>query len=171
MDLTQPNPFKILLLDDLETPQHLKIIDNHLYFSEFDAGKISRINLSQFNPEPEVVLSNLDGPTGIEFYDNCLIFSVYGANKISKLPNLLSSINSIENIPLTVYPNPVSDILIIKNLPTQKTLVRLYDANVALVRQDVFAIEGQMQVTGLPAGNYYLSIDNSLAVQKIVIID
>ncbi|MBK7681750.1 MAG: T9SS type A sorting domain-containing protein [Bacteroidetes bacterium] len=83
---------------------------------------------------------------------------------------ILSSIES-KSEPFIIYPNPTSQFLFIKNLK-YSMLIHIYD----LIGREVFSIQlnkedSSLDISSLPAGNYFIVADNpkfkSIIFQKI----
>ena len=83
IDILDENFPKEIILTDIQRPNHLHIHGNDLYFTEYNAGVISKIDLSQLpNAFPENIVTGLINPKDLFVDGNDLYFTE--SNKISK---------------------------------------------------------------------------------------
>ena len=70
--------------------------------------------------------------------------------------------------PLEVYPNPVSDVLYVKNLPCKKVAYSIYN----LMGQEVAAgfSNGTISVVGLEKGIYFLQVKGEGSCETVKFI-
>ncbi len=69
--------------------------------------------------------------------------------------NLSVATSDAQRVSFEIFPNPASDVIFLKNVPTQSTFL-LSDTNGKTVR--AAAVSEKIPVSGLPAGHYFLSI-------------
>jgi hypothetical protein len=83
-----------------------------------------------------------------------------------EIPVKENSINDSEKINLSVYPNPAKDVLTIKSC--EDTSAIIYNAiGVAVKKSAINAGENKIQISDLPAGTYFIKI-NDLTKKLIV---
>lgn len=73
------------IVNGLEGPDALLISDGYLYVTEYNAGRVSKLNLNDPQAEVVTVVTGLDFPNGIYLNGNDLYISESGANQVSKI--------------------------------------------------------------------------------------
>lgn len=75
------------------------------------------------------------------------------------------------SIRLTVYPNPASDYIVLEGLPESATgsSVNLWSTNGKLVANLPVSSTGRVNVSGVPSGLYFLQVNSSPNVIRLVI--
>lgn len=86
----------------LSNPQDMKLMGDELYFAEYDAGRIVKVNLLDPEPMPEVVFG-VNQPLAFAIDGNTLYFSQFqNGNHISKI-----DLTDPNPVPEIVVPNVV----------------------------------------------------------------
>ncbi len=114
---------------------------DNLYFSEYETGEISKINVTEIPPTPTTVINGLDGPTSLVFKGNELYIAESSGNKISKIditdatPTLSTVIFGLDwpysiaikdnDLYISEFLGKISKIDISEKTPTQITLITL----------------------------------------------
>lgn len=90
IDITEPIPQPVVVIENLDFPAGLAIKDNFLYFAEnvfdnSDTGFISKIDLNESSPVKTIVSSETSDPNGIGIIGNDLYFSEWASGNIFKI--------------------------------------------------------------------------------------
>jgi len=153
VDITQEVPTVINVLEGLDEPAFLTMANSKLYLMDFGSGKILDENRN-------VIASNLGGPYGVVNNGATVFFSQRDSNKISKFDlNLLNTSNFIKSSDVSVYPNPASDFISIKNA-SKNSEILIYDLTGKIVDKSVLNDDGKINIQHLEIGTYIIKINN-----------
>jgi hypothetical protein len=75
-----------------------------------------------------------------------------------------------QNEEISIYPNPVTNVLNITGIVNQNTRFSISDVSGRKIKEDFMVINGKIDVSKLPSGIYYLTItsSNKTTVKKFV---
>lgn len=76
--------------------------------------------------------------------------------------NFSTGISSKKNIEFSIYPNPANEILHIKGISNIQT-IKIYSSEGKLVKEIKTPIEKKINIENLPAGSYFIQINNSFS--------
>jgi hypothetical protein len=112
------------------------------------------------------------GPLAYTFSTSGDIIYLHITNTIGEVATFYASNLSQEEFlktAITIYPNPVSNVLYIKNAGITIENVKIYDLNGRLIKEEKLD-DNQIDVSQLPQGIYILDIETAIGVlrQKLV---
>ena len=73
--------------------------------------------------------------------------------------NVIAVARNIENNIVTIFPNPVNDVLTIKGISNDNTRVRVYSETGKLIMSQVLSNSEQLDISNLVSGSYFIEID------------
>ncbi|MEM6718107.1 MAG: T9SS type A sorting domain-containing protein [Bacteroidota bacterium] len=161
IDISSTNPVVEEVVSGINNPYQLEIVGNYLYFSLFQNGKIQKINLNDANPTIEDVIQGLSGPSGMKVVGNDLYIAQFLSNKISKLDvsnDLALSIDEFAAPKFTIYPNPTSNYIQVKELNATKAY-KVYNVLGVELMSGIISNTDQIDVSNLKNGLYFLKIE------------
>lgn len=152
VDMSQAVPTVIDVTDNLNEPAFLTGTNLNLYLADYGSGKILDANKNE-------ITNSLQGPYGITNNGTFAFFSQRDGNKISKFNlNTLSTDDIEKNSNLSVYPNPSSDFILIKNAQKNSEII-IYDLSGKIVYQSLL-INDKINIQNLEKGNYIIKLNN-----------
>lgn len=154
VDITQAVPTVINVLEGLDEPAFLTVANSNLYVTDYGSGKIFDSNMNN------MVASNLGGPYGITNNGTTVFFSQRDSNKISKFDlNLLNTSDFTKSSDVSVYPNPASDFISIRNA-SKNSEILIYDLTGKLISKSILNDDGKINIQPLKIGTYIIKINN-----------
>lgn len=89
-------------------------------------------------------------------------------NGFYKSPESVNGIDDVNRLTVSVYPNPVSDVLYITS--DKQAAVKIFDVTGRVVANELYTASG-INVSALPAGTYFaeITIENARTVKQIVV--
>lgn len=89
-------------------------------------------------------------------------------NGFYKSPESVNGIDDVNRLTVSVYPNPVSDVLYITS--DKQAAIKIFDVTGRVVANELYTASG-INVSALPAGTYFaeITIENARTVKQIVV--
>jgi len=89
-------------------------------------------------------------------------------NGFYKSPQAVNGIDDVNRLTVSVYPNPVSDVLYITS--DKEAAVKIFDVTGRVVANELYTASG-INVSALPAGTYFaeITVENARTVKQIVV--
>ncbi|UFH30880.1 T9SS type A sorting domain-containing protein [Chryseobacterium sp. C-71] len=164
VDLTAAMPVITQLSSGFDEPASLNLVGSELYIANYGSGKLSKMNIT--NQVVSDVAPNLGGVYGLVNNGAFLFLSQRDTNKISKisLPNLSTVNFDIEN-QASVYPNPVSNYLTLKNVLVNSNIT-ISDFNGRIIKQFIYQ-KPTIDLQSLEKGIYFLTINKNKTIKFI----
>lgn len=157
VDLTATVPVVTQMSTGFNEPAFLNLVGSELYIADYGSGKLYKMNI--VNQVVSEVSANLGGVYGLVNNGTHLFLSQRDTNKISKigLPNLSTTNFEIEN-QVSIYPNPTSNYLTLKNV-LENSKILISDINGRIIKQFIYQ-KPTIDLQGLEKGVYFLTINN-----------
>jgi hypothetical protein len=157
VDLTATVPVVTQMSSGFNEPAFLNLVGSELYIADYGSGKLSKMNI--VNQTVSDVAANLGGVYGLVNNGTHLFLSQRDTNKISKisLPNLSTTNFDIEN-QVSIYPNPTSNYLTLKNVLENSKII-ISDLNGRIIKQFIYQ-KPNIDLQSLEKGIYLLTINN-----------
>ena len=165
-NLTEVNPVVTDVVTGLNTPSDIVLYGDDFYFSLYNQNKIAKFNSEEVSPTVSIeVSSGLLLPTGLTIYNNELYIASHMANKLVKMALPLTT-NSIDTNTITLYPNPATHVVQIKNLTTTAayTISSVLGEQVAT---GTVTGEEPITVDGLANGLYFVTVGTHKAIRFV----
>lgn len=164
VDLTATVPVVTQVVAGFNEPAFINVIGSELYVAEYGSGKISKVNTS--NSTVSDVTTNLLGVYGLVDNGSYLFLSQSDSNKISKiaLPTLATANIDLKNS-ISIYPNPTSSYLTIKNVLANST-ISIADVNGKIIDQFNYQ-NPTIDLRNLAKGIYFLTINKNKTIKFI----
>lgn len=164
VDLTAAVPAATQIGSGFDEPAFLNLVGSELYIADFGSGKLSKMNTT--NLAVSDVATNLGGVYGLVNNGEFLFLSQRDTNKISKisLPNLSTTNFDIEN-QVSIYPNPTSNYLTLKNVLINSNIT-ISDFNGRIVKQFIYQ-KPTIDLQSLEKGIYFLTVNKNKKIKFI----
>lgn len=164
VDLTAATPVVTQMSSGFDEPAFLNLVGSELYIANYGSGKLSKMNTT--NMTVSDVATNLGGVYGLVHNGTHLFLSQRDTNKISKisLPNLSTTNFDIET-QASVYPNPVSNYLTLKNVLINSNIT-ISDINGRIVKRFIYQ-KPTIDIQSLEKGIYFLTINKNKSIKFI----
>ncbi len=169
IDITDINPIPIDVITGINDPYVLVLDGDYLYVGDFDEKNIYRLDITEINPTLELVVDLCCAPTGLVMHENYLFISQGYAGKISKIDIVNLSVAEVElNTAITLYPNPVHNVLYINSPNLLVESVIVYSLQGAVIKKATLVDE--IDVSNLATGLYFiqLSSDGKNVTRKFI---
>jgi len=152
--------------------------DSLIYFVGTSTGlyatkSINGMQTVWTNQSPDIVGNNIVMMMDYRANDGMFVVATYGAGIFStKLQSIHDAVNEVSLIKneITIFPNPVKDILNISStISSSKYVYSIADIQVKIILQGIFT-SSQIDISALKNGNYFLILndDKNRAVKKFV---
>jgi hypothetical protein len=162
LGLDDPQGTPILVASGLNRPIGMKFKNDELFIADVDGDKIVKIDVTATPIVLEDVLTNLDMPSDISFDGDIMYISEF--DKISKI-DLSLSVNDNTLNELKLYPNPTTDYLKVSNLSTSLKY-DIKDINGRSLQKGTLIPNGQIDITPLATGTYFITFNGETSVTK-----
>lgn len=164
VDLTATVPVVTQVSGGFVEPAFLNLVGTELYVAEYGSGVLSKINTT--NSVVTNVASNLGGVYGLVSNSTNLFLSQRDTNKISKISfsNLSTTNFDIEN-QVSIYPNPSSNYLNLKNV-LKNSKITISDLNGRIIKEFTYQ-KTTIDIQSLEKGIYFLTINNDKTLKFI----
>ena len=164
VDLTAAVPVATQIGSGFDEPAFMNLVGSELYFANYGSGKLSKMNIT--NQAVSDVATNLGGVYGLANNGTHLFLSQRESNKISKidLPALSTVSNDVEN-QISVYPNPATNYLILKNV-SKDSEISISDFNGRIIKKFTYK-KSSIDVQDLEKGIYFLTINKNKTIKFI----
>ena len=167
IDITEATPTAAAVASGLSSPYTLALNGNDLYIAEYTANKISKIDITAGGTSTDVV-TGLFGPEGLALNGNELYIAEIPANKISKIAiGATAGIDDQNQLDISIYPNPTSDMVYIGGNYTQLKVV-IYN----ILGKEVInkSITNSIDISHLENGVYLMKLSDGvkLYTRKVI---
>ena len=167
IDITETTPTLTDVVTGLSVPNGLAFNGNDLYIAEYTANKISKIDITAGGTSTDVV-TGLFGPEGLALNGNELYIAEIPANKISKIDiGATAGIDDQNQLDISIYPNPTSDMVYIGGNYTQLKVV-IYN----ILGKEVInkSITNSIDISHLENGVYLMKLSDGvkLYTRKVI---
>lgn len=153
-------------------PIALLIVGDDLYVSEHTAGQISVIDLTNPSAGPSTIATGLEGPFNLAARNNELYISEFNAGRISKIALPTTSVSSVFQNKIQVYPNPsTGEFSVALGQHYDSVIVSLTDMNGRIIQTEEHKNCKQVSLsTSQPVGIYLLQVSagEEKALLKVV---
>lgn len=164
VDLTLTVPVVIEVSTGLVEPAFLNFVGSDLYVAEYGSGKLSKINI--VNSAVSNVSTNLGGVYGLVSNNTDLYLTQRDTNKISKITlSSLSTVNNNLEQQISIYPNPASKYLILKNV-LKNSEILISDFNGRIIQKFKYE-KPTIDLQNLEKGIYFLTINKNKILKFI----
>ena len=168
IDITETTPTPIVVVSGLSSPYTLALNGNDLYIAEYTANKISKIDITANTTTSIDVVTGLNGPEGLALNGNDLYIAEIPANKISKIAiGSTAGVDDQNQLVISAYPNPTSDIVYIDGNYTQLKVV-IYN----ILGKEVInkSITNSIDISHLENGVYLMKLSDGvkLYTRKVI---
>ena len=167
VDLTTVTPQPIELVSSGLTLSNLLYVNgDDLYITQGSgSNKVSKIDISSNSPVLTDVITNLNLPVSNFTHNGFLYTSEWGGQKISRFelnPTTLSiEKQNIDDNGIVIYPNPINDFIIIKNISNAE-VYKIYDVNGKEILTGNINSLTINNLNILNTGLYFLQIDDKI---------
>jgi hypothetical protein len=151
------------LLDSLDNNY---VIDFDDLWNDFNDSLINN-NIVVFSDDQlddlwgDFLLIMLQNPIGTNISFDGLV-DLFGDYLAQKASTILLSVEDIEDVDITVFPNPATDYIQVEMSDNKTYQVRILDISGKTLQQMEFENSTQVNVLELPRGQYILQISNSV---------
>ncbi len=167
-DLSDPNPVKETILDGLDTPAGLYVIDNTLYIAEFGGNRVAKVDNIGAEQTVEYIQTG-DGPLGLAADSSGNIYvSEFNENRVSTF-SIISNTDELNNdVQFSIFPNPSKDYISIDIDIETDLAYRILSIDGVTVATGSYKKGNQVDISKLPKGTYNIYLHNlgSLQFQK-----
>ena len=168
IDITETTPTLTEVVTGVDAPNGLAFNGNDLYISEYSANKISKIDITTGSTTSTDVVTGLFGPEVLALNGNDLYIAEIPANKISKIAvGATAGVDDQNQLVVSVYPNPTSDIVYIEGNYTQLKVVVYNILGKEVVNK---SITNSIDISHLENGVYLMKLSDGskLTTQRII---
>ena len=157
--ISSPATIPSSITSGIANPSSLLLNNGILYVSDSTNGKIYRCNILAPSINADLIASGLNQPQSMVLFNNELYIAESGANRIVKLNiSNLSNENFHTSFSLSVYPNPVQNIL---NIQTQEIIKEIAVYYVLGKKVAVSQVStNSINVSNLAQGMYIVKVMN-----------
>ncbi|MNK06545.1 hypothetical protein D3C87_244440 [compost metagenome] len=179
-----------------EHPSNLEVNGDNFYYT-IGAGVYTKTITATTLPTTSFITVGAPGAYGVYGFDiidekiyvgdagdyatpgTAFVYSIEGAlldeytvgvspNGFYKSPESVNGIDDVNRLTVSVYPNPVSDVLYITS--DKQAAVKIFDVTGRVVANELYTASG-INVSALPAGTYFaeITIENARTVKQIVV--
>jgi len=171
IDLSSSNPIKVLVSSNLGgLVQSSLVVNNYLYLGLEDSNKIIRLDLSvtSLPITPEILYDNLSaGVIGIA-NKNATIYYTSGNQVIYTFDEQVLNVDTINQHPISIYPNPVLQNIFIKGNISNDLFFTIYAINGIKIKEGNF--DNSINISDLNSGLYFIKLNqnNTSLIKKII---